>query len=109
MIGYRKTFLESCEPVLLGPFLGTDPLTGQRHGTEGKDRCYLKVPSTENVKRGRGAERQPGRSGGKTFEGWYPKSVHGMKQGREGFGRNQGVKRLRKSVDAAQPGEENPV
>jgi len=38
-----------------------------------------------------------------------PKSVAGMKQDRQGSGRNQGVKRLRKPEDAAQPGEANPV
>lgn len=59
MIRYRKTFLESSEPVLLGPFLGTDPLIVQRHGTEGKDGWYLERPSTENVMRGRGVERLP--------------------------------------------------
>lgn len=32
-----------------------------------------------------------------------------MKQDRHGFGRNQGVKRLRKPEDAAQPGEANPA
>jgi len=38
-----------------------------------------------------------------------PKSVAGMKQDRQGSGRNESVKRLRKPEDAAQPGEANPV
>jgi hypothetical protein len=32
-----------------------------------------------------------------------------MKEGREGKGRKEGVRRLRKPGDAAQPGEANPV
>jgi hypothetical protein len=32
-----------------------------------------------------------------------------MKQGRKGTGRNEGVRRLRKPGDAAQPGEASPV
>jgi hypothetical protein len=51
----------------------------------------------------------PGRSGGKTSEGWNPMSVNGVKQSREGYGRNKGVRRLRKPGDAAQPGQVNPV
>jgi hypothetical protein len=32
-----------------------------------------------------------------------------MKQGRKGTGRKEGVRRLRKPGDAAQPGEASPV
>jgi hypothetical protein len=54
-------------------------------------------------------ERSRQRLGGKTSEGQNPMSAVGMKQGRHGFGGNQGVKRLKKPAGAAQSGEANPT
>jgi hypothetical protein len=51
--------LEAYEPVLQGPFLGTDTLLGQRHRSEGKEKEDRLFPSTKNVMRGRGIERLP--------------------------------------------------
>lgn len=50
-----------------------------------------------------------GRSGGKTSEGWNPRSVSSVKESCKGTGRNQGVKGLKKPEGAAQPGAASPV
>jgi hypothetical protein len=63
----------------------------------------------KNAEEGASSERSRQRLGGETSEGQNPMSVVGMKQGRHGFGGNQGVKRPKKPEDAAQSGEANPM
>lgn len=75
--------------------MSEDDVTRQ-HGT--RSRSDGRTAAVDNdVKRGR--ERREGlrRLEGKTSEGENPRSVAGMKQDRQGDGRNQGIKRPREA------------
>jgi hypothetical protein len=62
-----------------------------------------------NARRVAGVGRRNGFEQGEDSKGWNPRSAGGMKQGRNGNGRNQSAERLRKPESAAQPGQVSPV
>jgi hypothetical protein len=107
--GRQTAILDAHDRPLSRPAPGNGLEAGKRCGREGTARQRLGQMSTENVRRGRVAERPTRQIRRENLWRVEPHERQRRETEPQGFREEEGVKRLRKPEGAAQPGSAGPV